>query len=443
MKLNRTCSVAAVLSLVCTLQTHAATPAAGQPAPTLNFTQLYGAPDGTKTDWASLHGKVVVLEFWATWCAPCIAEIPHLNEFATSLAGNNVQFISVDDEDPAVVKDFIAKKHMEGWVGIGKSVFDNYGVQARPTTIVIDTQGHIAATMNPQQLVKDQLIALAAGKPVVFAPDPGAATMAAAQKTMQEQIAAMKNPAAGSAVKPLFEFSIRPGDANAMPMTFTGADKATGQSSIDMRNAPLSLLIPWATQLPEDRVSIHGDADKAHYNVHLNAPNLDLDQLAPLLQQAIAAAIGVKLTRHSEEEDAYVLQATAQADSKLTKTVSNHGSMCMYDAREGKLTMINTSLDDLAQSLEDALKIPVLNETKIPGEFDAGFSFPKDDFDATKAALETNLGLTLVKAKRTIERVSVDLAAVQPQSATAPAAVEKSMPVPGQSVQTIAVPRQP
>jgi uncharacterized protein (TIGR03435 family) len=440
MKLNSICCLAAVLSLLCAPKTWAATPAAGQPAPPLAFSQLYGAPDGTKTDWPSLKGKVVVLEFWATWCAPCIAEIPHLNELATSLAAANIQFISVDDEDPAVVKEFLAKKHMEGWVGIGKTVFDDYGVQSRPTTIVIDTQGNIAATTNPQQLVKDQLIALAEGKPVVFAPDPGSAAMAAAQKVMAEQIAAMKNPAAGSAVKPLFEFSIRPGDANAMPMTFTGADKATGQSSIDMRNAPLSLLIPWATELPEGRVSIHGDAGKGHFNMHLNAPNLDLDRLAPLLQEAIAAATGVKLTRHSEEEDAYVLQATAQADTKLTKTVSNHGSMCMYNAQDGKLTMVNTSLDDLAQNLEDALKVPVLNETKIPGEFDAGFSFPADNFDATKAALEANLGLTLVKAKRSIERVAVDPVA-QPQSSTASAPGEKPAPQPGMSVQTIAVPR--
>ena len=98
MKLNSIYSVAAVLSLACALQSQAATPAVGQPAPLLTFTQLYGAPEGTKTDWPSLKGKVVVLEFWATWCAPCIAEIPHLNEFATSLAASNVQFISVDDE---------------------------------------------------------------------------------------------------------------------------------------------------------------------------------------------------------------------------------------------------------------------------------------------------------------------------------------------------------
>jgi len=439
-KLNRLCSVAVALSLTCALQTHAATPAVGQPAPALAFTQLYGAPDGTKTDWATLHGKVVVLEFWATWCAPCIAAIPHLNEFATSLAANNIQFISVDDEDPTIVKDFIAKKHMEGWVGVSKGVFDDYGVQARPTTIVIDTQGRIAAITNPDRLQKDQLVALASGKPVVFAADPGAATMAAAQKVMQEQLAAMKNPAAGSAVKPLFEISIRPGDPDAMPMTMTGADKATGQSSFDMRNAPLSMLIPWALSLPSNRISIHADADKAHYNLHLSAPNLDVDQIAPLLEQAIVSAAGVKLTRHAEEEDAYVLEATPQAVARLTPTVSNHGSMCMYDARDGKLTMIKTSLDDLTQSLEEALGSPVVNETKMPGEFDAEFLLPKDSFDAAKAALETNLGLTLVKAKRTIDRVAVDPLPGAQKTAATPAPSEK--PVPGMSVQTIAVPRQ-
>jgi uncharacterized protein (TIGR03435 family) len=204
-----------------------------------------------------------------------------------------------------------------------------------------------------------------------------------------------------------------------------------------MRNAPLSMLIPWAAGLPSNRVAIHGDADKAHYNLHLSASNLEVDQIAPLLEQAIISAAGVKLTHHAGEEDAYVLEATPQAASRLTPTVSNHGSMCMYDASDGKLTMIKTSLDDLAQSLEEALGVPVLNEAKMPGEFDASLTFPKDNFETAKAALEATLGLTLVKARRTIDRVAVDPLPTPAKTAEA----DKPVPASDHPVQTIAVPR--
>ena len=168
MKQNFLRTVALVLCLTGALPALAATPAVGQPAPALTFTQLLNAPEGTKTDWASLKGKVVVLEFWATWCAPCIAEISHLNTLAASVADHNIQFISVDDEEPAVIQEFVAKKKMAGWVGASEKVFGDYGVQARPTTIVVDGEGKIAGILRPDQLERDALVSLSDGKPVVF-----------------------------------------------------------------------------------------------------------------------------------------------------------------------------------------------------------------------------------------------------------------------------------
>ena len=84
----------------------AALPEPGTIAPPLQFTQLLQAPPGTKTDWESLRGKVVVLEFWETQCAPCIAEIPHLSKLVAELDPAKFQFISVDgvpSEDAEVV----------------------------------------------------------------------------------------------------------------------------------------------------------------------------------------------------------------------------------------------------------------------------------------------------------------------------------------------------
>jgi thiol-disulfide isomerase/thioredoxin len=89
------------------------------------------APDGTKTDWPSLRGKVVVLEFWATWCGACIEQIPHLNELIKSTTNANIQFIAVDDEEPAVVRKFISKIPIDGWLGLDttKTIINVYDAE--------------------------------------------------------------------------------------------------------------------------------------------------------------------------------------------------------------------------------------------------------------------------------------------------------------------------
>ena len=441
MKLSLVRTVALVLSVAGSLPGLASTPTVGQPAPPLTFTQLLNAPEGARTDWASLKGKVVVLEFWATWCAPCIAEIPHLNTLAASVADRNIQFISVDDEEPAVIEDFVAKKKMAGWVSASKQVFDDYGVMQRPTTIVVDGQGKIAGILRPDELEKDMLVALADGKPAVFPTDSLPPELAGAQKkAMVEAAAAMKNPTADTSVRPLFEIAITPGKADGVMMMSTSEDSESGQLSMNVKNATLAMLVPWALGVSADRLTFHGDVMKDHYNLHLAASSLDMKQLAPALEAAVASAGGVKLTRLRREEDAYVLEATPESKARLVPTVSNHGHMCFVDPSSGNLKMVKTSLDDLAPVIEQVLGVPVVNEAGITGEFDAGFVLPKDSFDAAKAAIETNLGLTLVKGRRSIDRIVVD---AQPKPAKVEEeAGEKGTPAPGQPVQVIAVPRQ-
>jgi len=431
MQLNRLCALVAFLSLACALPTRAATPAVGKPAPPLAFAELLGAPDGTKTDWPSLHGKVVVLEFWATWCAPCIASIPHLNALAASLASSNVQFISIDDEDPALVKTFLAKKPIAGWVGLVDSksnLFDVYGAKLRPTTVVIDTEGRVAASLNADLITSDQLLALASGKPVVFPVDPEA--------PQHEKILSDAKAAAGAAtVRPLFELSIWPGNPDGQfSMTMHNRKEGNGYS-YDLQDAPLTLLFQFMAGVPGTRLVNHEAASHAKYSMRISLPGTSLAELAPAIQLAIASAAGMKLTHLTTEEDAWVLQSSP--------TASQHGGMCFYNSSNDRLTMVKTSLDALAPVLEEALGAPVVNETAIPGDFDANLDLPKGDADAIRFALESNLGLTLIKARRSIDRIVLNPIPA-PIPAPANAANQPGQPalIPGQQVQTIAVPRQ-
>src|SRR2546423_3566571 len=144
----------------------AAPPSPGDKAPPISVEGLLQAPAGAQADWEKLRGKVVVVEFWATWCGPCVAALPHMNELADLYKGK-VQFIAITDEARETVEPFLAKRPMGGWVGLDtdRSAFDAYGVKGIPMTVLVRPDGVVDAVTYPTTLKPEHLDNLLAGKP--------------------------------------------------------------------------------------------------------------------------------------------------------------------------------------------------------------------------------------------------------------------------------------
>jgi len=140
------------------------TPAIGKPAPPLTLKQM--SLSGNLPTWQNLHGTPVVLEFWATWCAPCVNSIPHLNELASKF--KSVRFISITDERPDVVEKFLAKHPIEGFVAFDDdgSTHSAYGVSSYPHTALADANGTLRGIVSPSQLTEVLLQELAAGRTI-------------------------------------------------------------------------------------------------------------------------------------------------------------------------------------------------------------------------------------------------------------------------------------
>jgi len=95
-------------------------------------------------------GKVVLLDFWATWCGPCGIEIPWFTEFQRKYKdrGFEVLGVAMDDEGWKAISPFVAEKKINYRIVLGDDkTGDQYGgVEALPTTFVIDRDGRIAST---------------------------------------------------------------------------------------------------------------------------------------------------------------------------------------------------------------------------------------------------------------------------------------------------------
>jgi len=93
---------------------------------------------------AGAAGRVVVLDFWATWCPPCRKELPHLEKLRTEF-GDTVQFYGISDEEAGTIKDFVNKNHygLSVLLDSKRTVHLQYRISAIPTLLIVDKQGVI------------------------------------------------------------------------------------------------------------------------------------------------------------------------------------------------------------------------------------------------------------------------------------------------------------
>jgi len=138
-------TVALLLSVAATMSADVAQPAARQAAP--DFT--LPTAQGKSVRLSALKGQVVLLDFWATWCAGCKVEIPWFMEFQRTYQSKGLSAVGVamDEDGWRTITPYLKEHPINYAIVTGDpAIAEHYGVTALPITVLIDRAGRVAAT---------------------------------------------------------------------------------------------------------------------------------------------------------------------------------------------------------------------------------------------------------------------------------------------------------
>jgi thiol-disulfide isomerase/thioredoxin len=135
--------------------------------------------DGSVMSFADVDGDILIIDFWATWCAPCVSEIPHYNAIARDYSDKGVHLIglTVESGEAEAVVDWMETADAEHKINYplvmaNDELINTFGpILGFPTTLLIDTDGTIikrwiGAASNKSDRIRELLDKLLAGEPI-------------------------------------------------------------------------------------------------------------------------------------------------------------------------------------------------------------------------------------------------------------------------------------
>jgi uncharacterized protein (TIGR03435 family) len=388
-------AVSAVSSIAASVAAQTAQLRVGDPSPQIKLEKLLQAPPDASTDWQKLKGNVIVLDFWATWCTPCVAGIPHLNQLAAEFSGQRVVFISITDDNEDRLKEFLKKRPMKTWIGIDqdRANWPVFNLHSIPTTVIVGSDGRLVAATRPDSLTSQVLHDVMAGKSVSL---PSLETRDSNLEWDQDEIEWKDG------VSPISEVIIKP-----ISTATGGAWPRPEGNYLTADGAPLEALVQVAYQTDHFHLDWRIPQTDQGYRVVVRVPKGREQQLLPLFQNTLAATFALKVHWQQEEKDVYELRITANSKPRLTS--ASRDEKPLFYAMRGQASAKRQPLAKFSDFLCNfVVHTPVVDETGLTGEYDWELPYQPGQPNVALQALKERLGLELVKARRSINMLVVE-----------------------------------
>lgn len=340
-------------------------------------------------------GKVILLEFWATYCGPCITAMPHLQQLQKEYNGK-LRIITISEEKENRIKKFIENKPSNLWFAVDTANLfqQSFPLRMIPQSVLIDKKGIVVAITEPENITKQVIADVIAGNKIDLplkndnmVADPYI-TYFPADSTTQNKF--------------ILQPEIK--GINSSRKNYNN-NKAFYGRRLTIINFPLIDLYRIAYgDISYRRVldlTSKSDSIEARRMYCMDIIVPAVDDLLPTLKQELKAKFDLHADFEKRTKQVYVL--TIVDTAKINHLKPSLAENYEFSSRAGSFDGKHVQLKDIASYIERSgiIKAPILDETNNSQYYDISFTYmpeKKGDLDNTLL----NLGLKLTKADREI-----------------------------------------
>lgn len=368
----------------------------GKESPELSFRKIinYDKPSAKLTDFKP---KVVILDFWATWCAPCIKSFPHLEELQDKFKAD-LQIITITDESEDRIEKFLSKRKLNLPIAIDtkKEIASHFPHESIPHSVIIDKNGIVKAITTSAELTEDLIKQVINNKPITV-------------KEKREVINFDPSKPLSGNENLIYQITITPYQEGIPSMSSsTGGTGIYSNRRIIATNLSPRPLYEVAYQFPVGTKTIIEVEDMAKFKwekqnlicFELIVPEEMGDQRFEIMQNYLRLLFNYEAAVEQRIRPVKVLKPINGAKVKISPSEKTSESTNRHGG--SGLSMKNSKIETLAIFLEEQLNKPIIDETGLTGNYDLEMPWYNEDPEQIHSELK-KIGLELIDDERKID----------------------------------------